>query len=65
VFECGLGASEFYDTHPGDVYSFFVDSIGLKLFTLKAFIQNRPSMTKKEFITLYQDKKEYYFVAAN
>jgi FkbM family methyltransferase len=64
VFECGLGASEFYDTNPGDVYDYMVDTIGLNLFTLKAFIKNLPSMSKEEFLATYNDKKEYYFVAS-
>lgn len=63
IFECGLGASDYYGTTPEAVYSFLCEELPYKLFTLKAFDKNEIALTKKEFIYLYQTNKEYYFVA--
>jgi FkbM family methyltransferase len=64
VFECGLGASDFYGTNPLEVYQYLVDKIGLNIHTLKSFLKQQSSLSSDDFISLYQNKKEYYFVAA-
>jgi FkbM family methyltransferase len=64
VFECGLGASDFYGTNPLDVYKYIVDKIGLNIYTLKSFLNQQSSLSSNDFISLYQNKKEYYFVAS-
>lgn len=63
VFECGLGASDFYGTKPLDIYTYLVDTIGLKLYTLKSYLKQQTSLSASDFISLYQNKKEYYFIA--
>ena len=63
IFECGLGASEFYGTKPEDVFNFITSEIGLKISRLKSFVANNSSLTFSEFIDCYNHKKEYYFIA--
>lgn len=62
IFEFGMGASDYYGTKPVDLYNFLAGT-GLNIFTLKSFIKQKPSLTAKEFETLYKTNKEYYFVA--
>jgi FkbM family methyltransferase len=62
LFECGLGASEYYNTKPEEIFE-LIESYDLKLYTLKGFIQETSELTKENFVNLYQDNKEYYFVA--
>jgi len=63
IFECGLGASEFYNTKPEDVFGFLVNEMGLKLSTLNNWLKNKQSLTNEEFCKLYYSNKEYYFIA--
>ena len=65
IFECGLGASEFYNTKPEEIYDFITQNLNLKLSILKVFIKNEPSLTKQEFVSVYQKGEEYYFVAGD
>ncbi len=62
VFECGIGASDFYDTNPADVIGFF-HSCGMELSTLKSWINGEAAMTEKNFLKLYRSNEEYYFIA--
>lgn len=61
VFECGLGASDFYGTSPKELYEFIQD-IGLQLSTLDDFIKNRPAMELERFLNYYNSNSEYYFI---
>lgn len=61
VFECGLGASDFYETSPKELYEFIQD-IGLQLSTLEDFIKNRPAMDLEKFLNYYNSNSEYYFI---
>lgn len=63
IFECGLGASEFYGTNPVELYTYLTKEVGLKLSLLKSFIHNKPALTQQEFETCYNTNKEYYFIA--
>lgn len=62
IFECGLGASEFYGTSPEELYTFIEEELGLKLSTLVNFIHKKPQLQKEEFIKHYKDGSEYYFI---
>jgi len=62
IFEFGLGASDFYGTKPGDLYRFFSVK-GLLVSTLKSFIKKGDPLMLEEFSRLYQENKEYYFIA--
>ena len=63
IFECGLGASDYYGTQPEEVYRYLNADIGLNIATLRMYLQGKQSLTLKEFSHLYATNKEYYFVA--
>ncbi len=63
VFECGLGASDFYGTEPADLYSFITIEVGLKISLLKSFIQASSPLTIQEYKMYFNSGKEYYFIA--
>ncbi len=64
IFEFGLGASDFYNTKPIDIYNLLVDEIGLQIFTLKGWLANDPGLTSEELDILFNSNKEYYFIAS-
>lgn len=63
LFECGLGASEFYALKPEELFHYF-EHLGYKLFTLKAFINQKDALSQADFIANYERNKEYYFIAS-
>ena len=63
IFECGIGASDYYGTNPIEFYKFITDEIGLKISTLKSYINKKKSLSLNEFDNFYKTNKEYYFVA--
>lgn len=63
VFECGLGASNFYDTTPLEVYNYLTEEIGLKVSLLKSYIKGSSSLSLATFEEVYNTSKEYYFIA--
>ena len=62
IFEHGLGASNYYNTDPNDVYDLF-DLSDYNIFTLKGFIKQSPPLSKEKLNDLYNRNKEYYFLA--
>lgn len=62
LFEFGLGASDFYNTKPDDIFSFF-QKINFGIYTLQAFLNNGKNLSLEELKNLYDSNKEYYFVA--
>jgi len=62
IFEFGLGASEYYGTKPDDIYNFFSNA-GFKISTLKSFIKKEKNLSLSQFSNLYQENREYYFIA--
>ncbi len=63
IFECGLGASEYYETTPEELYEFVSEILLLKISTLENFVIDKNSLNKSEFCDLYKQRKEYYFIA--
>jgi len=63
IFECGIGASDFYGTLPEHVYELLSDECQLKISTLGKFLKKENPLSKQEFTGLYYSEKEYYFVA--
>jgi FkbM family methyltransferase len=63
LFECGQGASDYYDTNPLDLYDFMTNEMGFNIFTLPAFVKNKPSLGRTEFVNCFNTNTEYYFVA--
>ncbi len=63
IFECGLGASDYYGTNPTDIYQFITNEVGLRISTLKSFLKGNQSLSQSNFEKLYYQKAEYYFIA--
>ncbi|MFP5470119.1 MAG: FkbM family methyltransferase [Bacteroidia bacterium] len=63
IFECGLGASDYYHTKPEEVFS-LLQSVALNIFTLNSFLAKKMPLTEEEFVHLFNAGKEYYFVAS-
>lgn len=64
LFECGKGASDYYGTQPADIFNYLTKEIGLRIFTLDAFIKNEKPMVQAEFVVCFETVKEYYYVAS-
>lgn len=64
LFECGKGASDYYGTQPVDIYRYLTEEIGLRIFTLQAFIKGQKALSEDEFVQCFDTLKEYYYVAA-
>jgi FkbM family methyltransferase len=64
IFEFGLGASDFYNTKPADIYNLLVDEIGLQIYTLKGWLANDDSLSLVELENLFNSGEEYYFIAS-
>lgn len=63
IFECGMGASEYYGTKPTDLFDYLTQEIGLKISLMKSFLNNGPALTREEFEKHFTNNQEYYFVA--
>jgi FkbM family methyltransferase len=63
VFECGLGASDYYGTDPGELFDFLNEKAGLKINTLKGYVKKKTPLDKAEFLDCYWSNKEYYYIA--
>ncbi len=62
VFECGLGASDFYGTKPEEVFDFFKET-GLNISLLKSWLNHKKPLLLNEFCNFYNKNSEYYFIA--
>jgi len=63
IFECGIGASDFYGTRPEQVYDLLHTDCKLEISTLRKFLKKENPLLKPEFIDLFNNEQEYYFVA--
>ncbi|MDD4554141.1 MAG: FkbM family methyltransferase [Bacteroidales bacterium] len=63
IFEFGMGAAEFYDSTPEKLYLFLSGDCGMKISTLKGFLEKTQTLSKEQFVDCYRTGKEYYFVA--
>ena len=63
VFECGLGASEFYGTSPEMLFDFLIGECRYQIFSLSAWLSDKASYSREEFSECYNKNTEYYFVA--
>jgi FkbM family methyltransferase len=64
LFEFGVGASDFYGHKPKEIFEFLTEQVDLSIFTLKDFINHKDPLTLKALEYLYQENKEYYFIAS-
>ena len=63
IFEFGLGASDYYGTEPKDLFQLITEGAGLRISTLKSFINKNAPLSLSQFSDLYKANKEYYFIA--
>jgi FkbM family methyltransferase len=62
IFESGIGASDYYGTSPENVFDFFDKEVKMKVTLLKGFL-DRKSLSRQEYIDVYNRREEYSFVA--
>jgi len=62
IFEFGLGAADFYNSKPSELYTFITRDCGMKISTLKGFLDHAPELTEALFCSMYSGESEYYFV---
>ncbi len=62
IFEFGLGAADFYDSNPKQLYLFLTAECRMKISTLKGFLEHTPSLSEDQFHRMYDKGSEYYFV---
>jgi FkbM family methyltransferase len=62
IFEFGLGAADFYNSAPADLYLFLTRDCGMKISTLKGFLDQEPELSETLFCTMFDTGSEYYFV---
>lgn len=63
IFECGLGASDYYHVTPKEIFSFINNDLKLKISLLDRWLKGTDSLDESSFIDLYNSNKEYYFIA--
>jgi FkbM family methyltransferase len=63
VFECGLGASDYYGTTPEMMFDFITCQLQMKVSLPEAFIRHAPSLSRSAFVAVFNKNLEYYFVA--
>jgi FkbM family methyltransferase len=63
VFECGLGASDFYGTKPDALFDFLLGECTYKIYSLQNWLQKKDPFSKSGFVDCFNRNTEYYFVA--
>jgi hypothetical protein len=61
IFECGMGASEYYGTTPEALFD-YLNQLGYGIFLLSCWLRKKPKLSKAEFCRIFNDNSEYYFV---
>jgi len=62
IFEFGLGAADFYDSEPNQLFTFLTEECNMKISTLKGYLDRAACMTKTQFRDAFEKGSEYYFV---
>lgn len=63
IFECGLGASEYYGTSSSEIHQFICNESGMKISTLLSYVKKGKPLTEMEFEKSFNSNSDYYFVA--
>ena len=66
VFEHGLGAADYYQTAPEDVFDLLSNDCGLRCFTMQDWLEdsNKKSLRREEFSDEFRSGRHFYFLAA-
>lgn len=63
VFEHGLGASEYYDTKPEEIYTYF-QALHMNIQTMENWLKKKPQgFSQEAFENQFHEKINYYFIA--
>ena len=62
IFEFGLGASNYYNTVPEELYDYLAQ-FGYAVSVLTDYKKEDKKLSKKQFNDIYKENKEYYFIA--
>ncbi len=62
IFECGLGASDYYGTAPGALYDFLCDTCGLAMSALRGFMRDEEPLSRGAFEALFHANQEYNYI---
>jgi FkbM family methyltransferase len=62
IFEFGLGAADFYNSKPNELHAFLTSECGMKISTLKGFLDHSPELSEARFCSMFNEGSEYYFV---
>jgi len=65
LFECGIGASDYYGTTSKDIFSFINNDNSMDIFLLTSWIRNGTALTEEQFHHYFTTNKEYYFLACS
>lgn len=63
LFEHGKGAADHYGTTPDMIYGLLVHECGLKVFCLKDWLTSSNPLSQQEFISIYEHKAIWNFLA--
>jgi FkbM family methyltransferase len=63
IFEHGLGAADYYNTHPEDVYDFLVEQCGLRISLMARWLVGEPALSRDAFVQKFENGDEFYFIA--
>jgi FkbM family methyltransferase len=64
IFEFGLGGSDLYGSTPQKMHD-FLQEFGLSVSTLEYYLDERPPLSRDEFISQFEKKYNYFFIAYN
>jgi FkbM family methyltransferase len=66
VFEHGLGAADYFGTHPGDIHDLLTGRCGLRLFLMAEWLESNgeASLSREAFCEQFSSGDNYYFMAA-
>ncbi|MEI7500060.1 MAG: FkbM family methyltransferase [Bacteroidota bacterium] len=62
IFEFGLGAADYYNSAPDQLYKFLNAECGMKISTLNGFLDHAPYLSEAQFRKIFEKGNEYYFV---
>jgi FkbM family methyltransferase len=62
IFEFGLGAADFYNSKPNELHTFLTKECGMKISTLKGYLDHSTSLSESQFRNMFEKGSEYYFV---
>ncbi|MBP2674388.1 MAG: Methyltransferase FkbM family [Deltaproteobacteria bacterium] len=66
VFEHGIGAADYYETTPNNIYDLLAVQCGLKLFLMEGWLESngKAFLSKEAFCEQFSTGNNYYFMAA-